>query len=117
MVLSVQGRLHCSAKLASELRRNGIPSIEFWNLNDRLVYWVLFPALLFYKTSTIESILRTYPQRRFVLVGDSGEKDPEVYAELARRFPEQVMHVFIRDVSIAPALRGLRGIPVEPRGQ
>jgi len=52
-----------------------------------------------YKTSTIESILRTYPQRRFILVGDSGEKDPEVYAELARRFPEQVMHIFIRDVS------------------
>ncbi len=34
------------------LRRNGIPSIEFWNLNDRLVYWVLFPALLFTNTST-----------------------------------------------------------------
>ncbi len=54
-----------------------------------------------YKTSTIESILRTYPQRRFILVGDSGEKDPEVYAELARRFPEQVTHIFIRDVSEA----------------
>ncbi|WP_254054578.1 AEC family transporter [Roseovarius sp. EL26] len=36
------------------LRRNGIPNIEFWNMNDRLVYWVLMPALLFYKTSTIE---------------------------------------------------------------
>ncbi len=35
------------------LRRNGIPSIEFWNLNDRLVYWVLFPALLFNNTSTL----------------------------------------------------------------
>ncbi len=36
------------------LRRGGIPSLEFWNLNDRLVYWVLMPALLFNKTSTIE---------------------------------------------------------------
>lgn len=35
------------------LRRGGIPNVEFWNLNDRLVYWVLMPALLFYKTSTI----------------------------------------------------------------
>lgn len=35
------------------LRRGGIPSVEFWNLNDRLVYWVLFPALLFNNTSTI----------------------------------------------------------------
>ncbi len=38
--------------LGHGLRRGGIPSIEFWNLNDRLVYWVLFPALLFHKTST-----------------------------------------------------------------
>ena len=36
------------------LRRGGIPSVEFWNLNDRLVYWVLFPALLFNNTSTID---------------------------------------------------------------
>ncbi|WP_235008541.1 AEC family transporter [Candidatus Halocynthiibacter alkanivorans] len=36
------------------LRRNGIPNVEFWNMNDKLVYWVLMPALLFHKTSTIE---------------------------------------------------------------
>ncbi len=40
--------------LGHGLRRGGIPSVEFWNLNDKLVYWVLFPSLLFYKTSTIE---------------------------------------------------------------
>ena len=34
------------------LRRGGIPSFEFWNLNDKLVYWVLMPALLFHKMST-----------------------------------------------------------------
>jgi len=33
------------------LRRGGIPNVEFWNLNDKLVYWVLMPALLFYKVS------------------------------------------------------------------
>lgn len=36
------------------LRRNGIPNIDFWNMNDKLVYWVLMPALLFHKTSTID---------------------------------------------------------------
>lgn len=34
------------------LRRGGIPSFDFWNLNDKLVYWVLMPALLFNKMST-----------------------------------------------------------------
>ena len=36
------------------LRRGGIPSIEFWNLNDRLVYWVLMPALFFVKISAAD---------------------------------------------------------------
>ena len=36
------------------LRRGGIPSFEFWNMNDKLVYWVLMPALLFYNMSTAD---------------------------------------------------------------
>ena len=36
------------------LRRGGIPSFEFWNLNDRLVYWVLMPALFFAKISAAD---------------------------------------------------------------
>ncbi len=36
------------------LRRHGVLTMEFWRLNDRLVYWVLMPSLLFYKTSTAE---------------------------------------------------------------
>ncbi len=36
------------------LRRGGIPSVEFWNLNDRLVYWVLMPALFFAKISAAD---------------------------------------------------------------
>lgn len=36
------------------LRRGNIPALEFWNLNDRLVYWVLFPPLLFFKMATME---------------------------------------------------------------
>jgi len=36
------------------LRRGGIPSFEFWNLNDKLVYWVLMPALLFHNMSTAD---------------------------------------------------------------
>ncbi|MFP6744055.1 MAG: hypothetical protein VCB77_02555 [Alphaproteobacteria bacterium] len=40
--------------LGHALRRGGIPNIEFWNLNEKLVYWVLIPALLFYKMATME---------------------------------------------------------------
>jgi hypothetical protein len=33
-----------------------------------------------------------------VLVGDSGEHDPEVYAAIAGEFPERVRGIFIRAV-------------------
>ncbi|MHC4441403.1 MAG: phosphatidate phosphatase App1 family protein [Planctomycetota bacterium] len=52
-----------------------------------------------HKLSIIQPIIETFPRRKFVLVGDSGEKDPEIYAELARKYPEQVKYIFIRDVT------------------
>ena len=51
------------------------------------------------KPLVIEPILRAYPKRKFILVGDSGEKDPEVYGAIAVKFPEQVTRIFIRDVT------------------
>lgn len=51
------------------------------------------------KLAVIERLIQDFPQRRFILVGDSGEKDPEVYAELARRFRGQILRVYIRDVT------------------
>jgi phosphatidate phosphatase APP1 len=56
-----------------------------------------------YKTGAIEDLLRRFPKRRFVLVGDAGERDPEIYAELARKHPDQIARVFIRDMSGATA--------------
>lgn len=50
------------------------------------------------KRRTIEQIMDDFPARRFVLVGDSGERDPEVYAAIARRRPEQVAGIMIREV-------------------
>jgi phosphatidate phosphatase APP1 len=51
-----------------------------------------------YKLKTIEPLLKRLPHRRFVLVGDSGQHDPEVFGELARRYPRQVQRIFIRNL-------------------
>jgi hypothetical protein len=58
----------------------------------------LFREGLEYKPEPIREILRRFPGRRFVLVGDSGEHDAEVYAAACREFPEQVRGIFIRAV-------------------
>lgn len=55
--------------LGHVLRRGGIPNTEFWNLNDKLVYWVLMPCLLFYKTSTIEISLDFIGSYAAVIIG------------------------------------------------
>jgi phosphatidate phosphatase APP1 len=62
------------------------------------------------KRKAIEDIMADFPGRRFVLVGDSGERDPEVYAEVTRRRPNQVAGVLIRRVpdSMAPHKASLR---------
>ena len=52
-----------------------------------------------YKHAVIERIFAAYPKLRFVLVGDSGEHDPEIYAEVAHKFPGRVLGIYIRDVN------------------
>lgn len=59
----------------------------------------LFADPMEYKLQQIEPLMRAYPLRKFVLIGDSGEKDPEVYSELYRRHPHQVERIWIRNVN------------------
>ncbi len=59
----------------------------------------LFEDPVAYKQELLEGLLNSFPQRTFVLVGDSGEKDPEVYGMVARRYPQQVVKIYIRDVT------------------
>jgi hypothetical protein len=54
------------------------------------------------KGVVIKNLLTTFPRRKFILVGDSGERDPEIYGALARRFPQQVVGVFIRELPERP---------------
>lgn len=50
------------------------------------------------KVSAIQSLLKGLPKQKFVLIGDSGEKDPEIYRRICRRFPGRVSGLFIRDL-------------------
>lgn len=58
--------------------------------------WNLLQPARRHKTTSIEELLARFPQRRFVLVGDSGELDPEIYGELARRHPQRIAAILIR---------------------
>jgi phosphatidate phosphatase APP1 len=56
-----------------------------------------------HKLSRIRPLLTLYPDLPFILIGDSGEQDPEIYREVVREHPGRVLAVYIRDVAGKPA--------------
>lgn len=56
-----------------------------------------------HKLEKIELIMSFYPGMQFVLIGDSGERDPEIYTEIVRRHPKAVRMIYIRNVNPDPA--------------
>ena len=48
------------------------------------------------KPAQIVPLLQRYPGRSFILIGDSGEQDPEVYGDIARRYPQSIQRILIR---------------------
>jgi phosphatidate phosphatase APP1 len=76
----------------------GIFCLKEFRLQDKTRFSI-FENPQKYKPEIIEPILKNYPERKFVLVGDSGERDPEIYGDLARKFQKQIEHIFIRDVT------------------
>ena len=52
-----------------------------------------------YKLGVIRTILDTYSDLPFVLIGDSGEEDPEIYLQTIREHPGRIRTVYIRDVT------------------
>jgi phosphatidate phosphatase APP1 len=56
-----------------------------------------------HKLGKIEQIMGFYPGMQFVLIGDSGEQDPEIYTEVLRRHPKSVRVIYIRNVNPDPS--------------
>lgn len=91
--------------LSDFLHTNHFPEGSFhlkqFRFKDR-TFFDLFQSPQNYKPRVIGDLLERFPNRRFVLVGDSGEKDPEIYGALARKYPGQILKIFIRDVTGEP---------------
>lgn len=51
------------------------------------------------KKGSLDRIMHDFPERKFILIGDSGEADLEVYTDIVQEHPGRVLAVFIRDVT------------------
>jgi phosphatidate phosphatase APP1 len=56
-----------------------------------------------HKTEAIESVLNTYPKLKFILIGDSGEQDPEIYSDIVHRLAQHIRVIYIRSVDPSAA--------------
>jgi phosphatidate phosphatase APP1 len=54
------------------------------------------------KHDRIREVLELHPDLSFVLLGDSGEHDPEIYGDIVREHPGRVLAVYIREVRLDP---------------
>ena len=54
-----------------------------------------------HKLSTLRRLAEALPSSRFVLIGDSGQQDPEIYADFCAEHPGRVAAVYIRRAGAA----------------
>ncbi|CAF0939602.1 unnamed protein product [Rotaria sp. Silwood1] len=73
-------------------------------MNLRKFTWGLkfFKPADTYKIETISEMIDAYPLRKYICVGDSGELDPEIYSKLYTKYPQSIVHIFIRDICRTP---------------
>ena len=55
-------------------------------------------ASVAYKYNKIVKLIEMYPHIKWVMFGDSGEKDPEIYLKVLKNYPNHVNAIYIRDV-------------------
>ncbi|MHA7056128.1 App1 family protein [Aquimarina sp. M1] len=52
-----------------------------------------------HKQSEIINLLSVYPDLKFILIGDSGEKDADIYTEIAKNYPGRILAIYLRSVN------------------
>ncbi len=62
------------------------------------------------KQKEIINLLKTYPHLKFILIGDSGEHDPDIYIEIAEENPERILAIYLRSVKHTKKMTRVHGL-------
>ncbi|KAF2272947.1 uncharacterized protein EI97DRAFT_384626 [Westerdykella ornata] len=87
--------------LSKYFRMAGLPPGSFHLKQYSGMLQGIFEPVAERKKGTLDKIARDFPERRFILIGDSGEADLEVYTDFVLENPGRVIAVFIRDITTA----------------
>ncbi len=62
------------------------------------------------KETEVVNILKTYPNLAFILIGDSGEKDANIYMKISNEYPNQVAAIYLRSVNHKKKMSRIRNL-------
>ncbi len=62
------------------------------------------------KQKEIINLLQTYPKMPFILIGDSGEHDADIYIEIAQSHPDRILAIYLRSVRHHKRMMRIRGL-------
>lgn len=92
--------------LVDFLELNGIPAsplfLRDWGLTENQLFAASHGE---HKSRAIGELLALYPDRDFVLVGDSGQEDPEIYSRAVAEHPDRIAAIYIRNLPLADVER------------
>ncbi|MFV8226178.1 App1 family protein [Christiangramia aquimixticola] len=63
-----------------------------------------------HKQKEIINILKTYPDLKFILIGDSGEHDASIYTEIAAQFSDRILAIYLRSVKHKKQMRRVQSL-------
>ena len=83
-------------------KHNGLPKGAFLLNNIKRWYQLLQTGKTKHegKLNRVTRILKAFPKQRFVLLGDNSQRDPQIYSAIANNYPEQIVAVYIRNISL-----------------
>jgi len=85
-----EGTFHLKSVTKNLFSRSTWSDLREVTMNDDVTYEQ--------KLRQITQIFEHFPQRQFILIGDSGERDPEIFSAIREQFSEQIKEIIIRDV-------------------
>jgi phosphatidate phosphatase APP1 len=79
---------------------NGIPHgpmfLQDWGIDDKTL---ILASHTDHKLAQVQTLVDYYPELKFILIGDSGQHDPEIYLRVIQTHPGRILAAFIRDVT------------------
>ncbi|HEX6094850.1 MAG TPA: phosphatase domain-containing protein [Thermoanaerobaculia bacterium] len=79
---------------------NGIPHgpmfLQDWGVSETMLVMASHTE---HKLAQVQTLVDFYPELKFILIGDSGQHDPEIYLRVIQTHPGRVLAAFIRDVT------------------